>query len=369
MDKLFFLDRGLSLPHIAVLLACWGAFGVVFQVPAGALSDRWDRRRMLVLAGVFHSLCYLVWFFSSSLWLFLLGFLIRTVGSAFVSGNLQAYVFEFLQANGREGDFEKVWGRGSALERIGLAVALLLGGFLSTYSYDLVVGLSALSPAVIIGVALALPRSVRRRKPTVHAERSYLSLIKGGARQSVMHPVFVRAFLYFAIIAIVPGLTEEYDQVLMSRWLSLPNSVIGIWLALGVAAGSLGAFLAYRVRHVQWRVVNGTAVLVGAILLTVPFSRSLGFLGALFLFNGFGGLTSVLVQGMVQREIRTEERATITSVIEAGTEVSGIVMGLAFAFVAGAFGVQVAYGGCALIVGGYLLALMVVRRKGPPKAS
>ena len=68
-------------------------------------------------------------------------------------------------------------------ERIGLAVALLLGGLLSTHSYELAVALSALGPLIVVGVALALPRPSQKLKPAGRTERSYLSLIKGGIRQ------------------------------------------------------------------------------------------------------------------------------------------------------------------------------------------
>ena len=64
---------------------------------------------MLVLSGVFGSLAFVVWLFSTTFWLFLLGFFLA-VSSTFASGPLQAYVYDFLKANTREDEFERVWG-------------------------------------------------------------------------------------------------------------------------------------------------------------------------------------------------------------------------------------------------------------------
>ena len=101
VDKLFFLYRGLELYHIAILLACWSGFSILLEVPTGALADKWNRKNMLALSGIFCLLCFISWFFSSSFCSFLLGFFFLTVYGAFVSGTLQAYVYDFLKLNSR----------------------------------------------------------------------------------------------------------------------------------------------------------------------------------------------------------------------------------------------------------------------------
>jgi MFS family permease len=294
---------------------------------------------MLVLSGVFCSLGFVVWLLSSSFWLFLLGFFFLTVCGTFRSGTLQAYVYDFLRLNGKQEEFERIWGRGIALELVGIAVAMSLGGFLSTYSYELVVVVSALSPLVVVSVALLLPRV---RPARAARRRNYFSLIRRGVRQTFAHPVILRAMLYSAVVVMVPGVLEEYHQVLLSSWLDLPNSLIGIWLG--------------------WRVLNGAAVLAGVILVAVPFCKSFWLLGLVLLFSAMQGLQGVLIQGVIQREIDTDERATISSVNAGSMEVGGILLGLSFAFVADALGIQVGYGFCGLVIMGYLLLRLTLTR-------
>jgi len=134
VDKLFLIDRGLNMSHIAVLVAFWSGLYILLEVPSGALADRWSRKKMLVVAGMFQALCWLTWLYSSTFWLFLLGFVFRSIGGTFVSGTLEAYVYDFLKLKKKEDDFERIWGRGFALNQIGTALALSFGGVLSSYS-------------------------------------------------------------------------------------------------------------------------------------------------------------------------------------------------------------------------------------------
>ena len=313
---------------------------------------------MLVISRVFCIFCFVAWFFATSFWIFLLGFFFLTVAGTLASGTLQSYVYDFLKLNGLEEEFEKIWGRGSGLLLIGIAIGVFFGGFLSVVSYELVVGLSALSPVVTAGIALMLPRMERS---ATTREKSYLRLIRSGVRQTFTRPVILRAFFYSAFVTVGPAALEEYDQVLLSSWLGLPNSSIGVWLAVGVGAGGIGAFYAHKVRKISWWILHIFAAIACLILFAVPFISSLWVVGILILLNMMGGSMGVLIQGIIQREIDTAERATITSVNETGMEVAAIALGLAFAFIADAFGIQIGYAFFGLVLAIYLIGYFVIR--------
>jgi MFS family permease len=50
---ILFLDFGLTLEQFSLLNAAWAATILCAEVPSGALADRWGRRRLVRLAGVF----------------------------------------------------------------------------------------------------------------------------------------------------------------------------------------------------------------------------------------------------------------------------------------------------------------------------
>ncbi len=357
VDKLFLIFRGIELYQIAILIAFWSLLTILLEVPTGALADRWSRKNMLVLSALFTSLCYVTWFFGSNFWLFLLGYTFRTISGTFESGTIEAYVFDFLKQKQKEEEFEKIWGRGQAFLTIGITIALSSGGFLSTYSYELVVALSALSPLFTMATSLLFPQVY---PVTMIGEKSYLSILKDGIKQASSNTVLIKIFLYSAIVYAALGMLDEYDQVLLSSWFNMPKTFIGIWLAIGVGVSSISAFFAYKFTHTGWKVLYTTAIITSVLLIIMAFFKSLFLLGILILLYAFSALMSVLIQGMIQREINSDERATITSICSLVTEAGSIILGLSFGFVANRYGIQIGYRFYGVIIMTYLSIIFAI---------
>ena len=73
---LFFLDRGIELSQIPLLIALWSGFAIVFEVPTGILVDRLNRKTLLVIGALLKGGCFIIWYFSHSFWLFAFGFMV-----------------------------------------------------------------------------------------------------------------------------------------------------------------------------------------------------------------------------------------------------------------------------------------------------
>ena len=197
VEKLFMLHRELDLSQIGILLFLWSMMTLVLEVPSGAIADRWSRRKMLILSGLSFSLCYVIWIFSNSFWMFLFGFLLRTIGGTFASGTLQAYVFDFLKQAKAESKFEEIWGRGNALRTLGIGVAVGLGGFLSEISYELTVMLSALSVMVVSVIAYIWPE-VKASEST--EEVKYWQFVKNSFKTVTHNRTLLQPMIYTAIV-------------------------------------------------------------------------------------------------------------------------------------------------------------------------
>lgn len=71
---LLFIERGMSISEIAILVSLWSGFSILFEIPSGILADRWSRRNMLVIASFVEGFCFFIWSFSQSFSLFAVGF-------------------------------------------------------------------------------------------------------------------------------------------------------------------------------------------------------------------------------------------------------------------------------------------------------
>ncbi|MBN2076658.1 MAG: MFS transporter [Dehalococcoidales bacterium] len=354
VDKLFLLSRNISIQEIAILVAIWSGLTVLLEVPTGALADRWSRKYTLVLSGLFYSLCYITWIFSFSFWPFALGFLFRTIGGTCESGTLQAYTYDFLKKHKKEDEFEKIWGRCITLRVIGTAVAVAAGGYLSEISYTLVLVFSALSPLVVTIIAFLLPE-VKSTDNETH--RSYISYMRGGLKQAFSNRIILKIMLYSSIVWATLGLLEEYDQVLISERLGFSNTFIGIWAAAAVCISSVGSFFAHRLKNLGWRVLIIIGVATGTGLVVITFVRNPVILGCLLVNCISLLLASVTIEGIIQREIKTEERATISSVCGVMGEIGTVIFSLFIGFIAHVFGIHIGYG----ILGALILVYISIQ--------
>lgn len=215
VDKLFFLQRGLDLSHIAILLSIWAGTSLLLEVPTGIVADRWNRKYMLVLAGLLYACAYIIWIFSYSFWGFALGFFFRSLASNFKSGTLQAYVHDFLSAHNQQELFEKIWGRGRAFTLAGIAVAWTVGGFLSEYSYLWVLITSSVLGLIVATVALLFPE-VKRYSSAEH--ESVFAFLGTSLKYAFRHPSILQACLFTAIVSSSYGVIDEYWGVFQLAW-------------------------------------------------------------------------------------------------------------------------------------------------------
>ena len=89
---ILFIERGQSETRIALLLAIWSIFTILFEVPSGILADRWNRRNMLAIASVLQGICFIIWFFSNTFFMFAAGFIVWALACAFSSGTEESLI-------------------------------------------------------------------------------------------------------------------------------------------------------------------------------------------------------------------------------------------------------------------------------------
>jgi MFS family permease len=349
VEKLFMQSRGINISQIGILLFIWSILTLLLEMPSGALADRWSRRKILILSGLSFSLCYIIWFFSHSFLLFLLGFVFRTIGGTFASGTLQAYVYDYLKQAKAESSFEQIWGRGNALRTLGIGLAVALGGFLSEISFSLPVLISALSVLIVSLVAFMWPE-VKAVKST--GEVGYFQFIKDSLKAVVQNKTLMQIMFYSAIVLALLANLEEFNDIYLN-FLGFSRTTIGLVFAFAALCQSLASSIAYKFKKWAWLIINISVVAAALILFIAAFTKS--YLTAfLILFLGIIlEFVSVLKEGLIQKEIKSHQRATVSSV-------SGLIMNLLpyqliFGFIALKYGLQTGY----LVFAGFVLSYFV----------
>jgi MFS family permease len=152
------VDAGVPGPYVPLL---WGAFHVVkssLSTPAGILSDRWDRRKMVAAGWILYAAVYAAWGMAKGPgWMAGL-FLVYGLYSAATEGAERALVADFVPADRRGAAFG--WFH-LAVGVAALPASLLFGLLWSRFGASAAFGVCAALATVAAGSLLVLKTPVR----------------------------------------------------------------------------------------------------------------------------------------------------------------------------------------------------------------
>jgi MFS family permease len=361
----FFSIRGLSIFRISLLLGWWALTVLVFEIPSGALADRWSRKKMLVLAPMIKSACFVTWFFArGNFYLYGLGFLFWGLSESFVSGTTQALLYDHLQHSGRTGDYEKVLGRKSFYAHLALAVSLVSGGFIAGYSLEWAILLSVIPLFFSAGFAALLTEAPKARST---GEIHYLEYIKIACREVKGNHVILYLFTYFAIIFVSFGTLEEFDQ-LYYHLVKLPIFAFGIAGFIWSALNALGARYAYKLKDQAWVFYLFPLLSAAGIIIVARFP-GIPVIAVLWFSYFLAAPLQVLAEGRIQHRITSASRATVTSISSFFLNLSAVLLSPVLGWIGRAWNLQAIYlsMGIALLL--FALWAFLARNKFAVKAA
>ena len=342
---ILFIERGKSITEIALLVALWSLFSIPFEIPAGILADRWNRRNMLALASVLQGICFIVWFFSHTFFMFALGFAIWAIGGAFVSGTEEGLIYDNLKSDGREEEFTKIYGRSQFFANIGALVGIASAGFIATF---ISISTISLVSAAICFITVIFALQIREKN--FYSEQldkkstAFFDTIKEAGTFVKGSKIALLSIIFLVFFASIGSYMDEFDALIANDWNLHYVWVSGI-LTVRLIFVSLGDLLAPIVGK---RIVTtkGIFLLNGLsyfILLIFVFFWSHYFLLIFGIAFMVMTVTEILLVNVLQNEIKEEGRATVMSFFSIGQNVVMIVFSLVYALLAGLFTLQQVY--------------------------
>lgn len=335
---LFFLGRGFNYVQINSM---WGI--VVFtmflaEVPAGLLADRWGRRRAIQVALLLQFLGELLFLFITDYWMLVVDAVIAGIGFAFSSGALEALVYDALKDEGREGEMNKAMGRLNGAGYLGFIVSFGLSGLIVSRAAQANITTAILATVIAVGLAFIVTLTLRPENLIEEAEETAnpLQMLKSGVKLLRENKTLQRLVLLSILtVAFWDYLSQLYQPYFQG--INVPDGLIGPTLALA----SLFAFLASRNVH-RWEARLGPrwslliATLGPGLLYLLLFVNRLPWLGimAVALFRGFNAMKHPLFAAYNNRQIASQNRATVLSIISMLTGGYTAVMGLVIGAIA-----------------------------------
>lgn len=362
IERLFGLERGLTIQQMVYLEILYAAMVTLLEVPTGALADRWSRKNLMILSAFFVFFEFLVLIFAFSFRVFALSTLCAAIGGALASGTSNAIFYDSLKAVRKENQYEKVLGRNHFFDRLAGMIAAIIGGFTAarfglTFNYWL----------SLIGVAIAFFITFSLYEPknrTSTGENKFWQLIKEAYNFLRFQPAIQFVLLYGVIIASTWIYLDEYWQIYLKE-IHIPLAFFGIFSVGAQLFDSLGGLLAPHLKsRLSYRAIF--SILVIASGLSVLFAAMIHtWYGAVLLLgiHMVSGIIRPLVSGYLHHRTASYYRATVDSFQALAMRLSSIIVGLIFGYFATRFSIFVGFRVLSFILIAYALFYLTLQFK------
>ena len=359
---LFATHLGAGPSGVGMVAAVSAFTGIIASIPAGMLSDRWGRKRMLIISSAVFGTAPFLYLFATNIWqLAIVRFYHGFATALFIPVSMALISDMFSNKRG---------------EQLGwFSTSTLLGRFVAPIAGGTLLGLFAAHPAysfravyIVCGVAGALTMLLSLRMPATHEEsrtqQSWAETLQAFrlviARRAILITALVEAAILFAygtFETFLPLYAREYGISTYETGIFLSAQI----LTLAITKPVMGRFSDRHGRRSQ--IIAGA--LLGALSIAA-FSLSTSFLPLLTFSILFGlslsivtSATSAFIADLSSRETHGSAMGLLGSVMDIGHTTGPLAAGI----VASSFGYRISFvsASVVLVLASFLFSVTMFR--------
>lgn len=365
VERVFALERGLSLLQIQYIIIIYALVSLILEVPCGVLADKWKKKYVLALGLFFRAFEFFICIFAYRFGTFALAFSLAAVGGSLKSGTIDSLIYESLDKTNKKDSFEKYMGMIKLLRYSVTGTASIAGGFLA-HKYGLTINywLSLIGTPISILLSLTIYEPAVQRaskmkfKMFEHVSKS-VDIIK-------KHPGIGQVILYSGLTgAILYGQLHEMPSAAYPS-LGIPVYMFGfITFTITLTGGLAGMLSGILTKKYSHRTIFNTILITSSIAIYL-FSLSTNWLGIIYLIMAIFimEIISPIAQGYIHKKIEDEYRATISSMQAFILQGLTIAVSLVFGFVANKLDIFGGFKAMTLIQGCYTIYFLKTWKEG-----
>jgi MFS family permease len=330
-DKVFLQLKGFSIQQVVVVELLYVLTIVLLEVPSGALSDRWSRKYVLSLSGLFFALYILLFATSTSYQGFLLGSGLAGVGLVLLSGTNTSMLFDTLKELKKEQEYEKYLGRCRAIGATVFMGAASIGGIIGLkYGYS--VAFWASLPSMIMAIVVPLTMI----EPYFHrstGEVRYWQHVKMTGSFLVQRPKFIHMAVLITAVMVPMSMFDEYAQVYYSY---LGIGALGLGFLGTAGSGFDGLFntvVSWFKRFRQDYLYGVMLLLFSAGLFFTQFLQNFLGIALLIISTSAFYVIEVLAMADINRALPSKIRATSESFFSLANKLVHVPVALLFGYI------------------------------------
>ncbi|MFX1343843.1 MAG: MFS transporter [Promethearchaeota archaeon] len=314
----FFISWGkLVFVEVMFLQSYFTMMILLFEIPCGAIADYISRKFSLILGALITAFAALIYGSYPHIIIFIIGETLWAFATALTSGTDQAFTYDTLKKLGKENDISKITARNRSFMLFGIAISAPIGSIIGAYlSLNLVMTLMFIPffIATLVSLTLREPNNELEKKKT----ENYLKVLKSGfselrnnkiLRLLAFEMIITESIVFFLIWTYQIYLEALSFQLVFFGLVSASMTIIQI--IFNNMVPKLTTKLKNKTRFLQvYTIIPGLGYILMALIFYIPISVPL-----ILTIIGFGFSRSIIFVKGINRQIETQNRATVLSTI------------------------------------------------------
>lgn len=307
---LFLLNKGMSYSQIGLIMGGNYLMSFIFDLPSSIWADKYSRKFILILGGIFLMLCNVFIYAFDSFIMFFVAFCLAGIGNALIMGTNNAFFYDTLLSIGKEKQYENIL---SGLLKYYFAsriISSLAGAYLYNMDPKSPFLLTALADLVYVIIAFWLAEPTREKS----INKSFVQ-IKEGLAFLLKHKLVWNTIIIFSITGAMWDVLYDYSQPAMEAS-RIPVIYFGIIYSLGNFFGLLGASFYSKIKSkVDWRGIMIMYLLIDLVV-AFFFGTQIATLAVLSvaLLTFSSGSFDIFIGSIVHDIVPSSHRATTLSI-------------------------------------------------------
>lgn len=351
----YFKDLGFTMFQISTITAGAWIFSFLLEVPSGIAADHFGRKKTLIISSVAYIASMIILAFTKQ-YIFIMGFAIADgLKLAFQSGSDSALLYDSLVELGREKEHPKITGRAISFFLMGVAISAPIGSTIAKYTsiqftIILTIGISIIS----LFIALSFKEPKMHKKLTEH---HYIQHLKDSLHICFTNKKLKWLIIMFSVLQGVIVTTFIFHQAFLETY-KTDIAMYG-WINLALIIFATATSHSYDKIHKKikdMKLFRIIAYSLPLVFLAMGLTKNIfAYLPAMLGLEIIFGLYSPSKDHYVNKEIESDKRATILSVMGFLSSVGVAFFQMATGAITDLIGIHMAYVILSIVTGVILL--------------
>ena len=182
---LFYLANGLTFKDFILFQSIFNIACLAAKIPMGYFGDLFSKKSIIVFSYVLYALRVVLWLFFRGFWIILAGEILYGLSKAFYKGNVDSYIYEWLNQRKKENKMISSYGDFAFYTSLGSAISCILGVvFYKYFGFKVLFTFELIAQIFSIIVILFLPKIELKKSASVnkdwfnHIKISILSILR-----------------------------------------------------------------------------------------------------------------------------------------------------------------------------------------------